>query len=94
MYPYYVIDASEQLDYEEDWTDFLGDDTISVSDWDVPPQLTLVNETNTATTARAFLAVPEEYTLGTWVRVVNRITSSSTPAREGARSVWLQIAKL
>jgi hypothetical protein len=44
------------LDYEVDWSQWLGIDTISSVTWTVPAGLTLQSQTNTATAATVWLA--------------------------------------
>ena len=53
---YAVKDPSAVLDYQFDWSAWLGSDTISTSTWTVPTGITLVTETETTTTATAWLS--------------------------------------
>lgn len=51
----YIKDPDEKLDYVEDWSDFLGNDTISTVSWTVPNGLTQDLATKTTTTATIWL---------------------------------------
>ena len=48
--------SSSTLDYEWDWSDWLGTDTISSVTWTVPSQFTSTSHSNTTTTATIWLA--------------------------------------
>jgi uncharacterized phage protein (predicted DNA packaging) len=59
-------DAGEVLDYQIDWSNELGSDTISTSTWTVPSGLTQDSDTKTDTTATIWLSggtAGAEYTL-------------------------------
>lgn len=49
-------DAGEVLDYQIDWSDELGSDTISTSTWTVPGGITKDRDTKTDTTATIWLS--------------------------------------
>lgn len=49
-------DPDAVLDYEIDWSTWLGSDTISTSAWTVPAGLTKDSDTNTTTTATIWLS--------------------------------------
>ncbi|MGE0460880.1 MAG: hypothetical protein AB7Q16_05885 [Vicinamibacterales bacterium] len=53
----YIKDPEALLDYPIDWSDWLGADTITGTPvWTVPAGLTLAAESNTTTTATAWLS--------------------------------------
>ena len=52
----FTKDPDATLDYQVDWSDWLGGDTISTSSWNVPNGITLDTDTNTTTTATAWLS--------------------------------------
>ena len=49
-------DPDAKLDYQIDWSTWLGTDTISTSSWAVDTGLTKVSESNTTTTATVWLS--------------------------------------
>lgn len=51
-----IKDPGAVLDYTFDWAPWLGTDTILTSTWSVPPGMTLVSQSNTTTTATAFVS--------------------------------------
>jgi hypothetical protein len=46
----FVTDPEAVLDYEIDWSTYLGADTIATATWDVPDGITNEADTNTTTT--------------------------------------------
>lgn len=48
--------AAAVLDYTENWVTWLGDDTISTSDWEAETGITIDSETETTTTATVWLS--------------------------------------
>lgn len=82
----YLKAPDEVLDFVNDWSDFLVDDTITVSTWFPPADLTLVSSSNTPTRATVWLA---DGTLGTVHRVVNRIETAG--GRTAERTIHIQI---
>ncbi len=52
----FVKDPDSVLDYVVDWSDWLGEDTISSSDWTVPTGLTEDSASETTTTATIWLS--------------------------------------
>lgn len=56
MITQYVKDPDETLDYQIDWSDWLGTDTISLSSWDVTSGITVDSSSNTTTTATIWLS--------------------------------------
>ena len=69
----FLKDPSAILDYQNDWSDWLGTDTIATSTWTVPTGLTKVSDTNTTTTATIWLSGG---TAGMSYTAVNRITTA------------------
>ena len=69
----FLKDPDAVLDYETDWEDWLGTDTISTSSWTVPTGITKDSDTNTTTTATIWLSGG---TAGTSYTLVNRIVTA------------------
>lgn len=66
-------DPNEVLDYQIDWADRLGSDTIATSTWTIPSGLTAGATSNTTTTATTWLSggtEDDDY------EVQNRITTT------------------
>lgn len=68
----FVKDPNATLDYQIDWSAWLGTDTITASTWIVPTGITKTNDTFTSTTATIWLAGG---TVGSQYVVTNRITT-------------------
>ena len=81
--------ATEVLDYQEDWSDWLGSDTISSSAWAVATGATADSDSNTTTTATVFVSGG---TLGTNYVCTNTIGTAG--ARTGVRSFLLAMRSL
>ncbi|MGV1048216.1 MAG: hypothetical protein ACOYD4_06805 [Solirubrobacterales bacterium] len=83
----YIKDPDATLDYTVDWSQWLGEDTIDVSDWVVATGLTEDSATNTTTTATIWLTggVP-----GQNYDVTNRITT--TGGRVDDRTIRVRCA--
>jgi len=80
-------DLSEQLDYSLNWAPWLQDgETIASSVWVVPAGATLVDDSNTTTTATAWIKL----TVKRDTSIVNKITTNSTPARKAERSISIK----
>lgn len=97
MPQWFEKDTDEVLDFQIDWSTWLGSDTISTSTWTVPSGITKNSDTNTTTTATIWLSggvVGEVY------EVQNRIVTDGgrtaddvifvtvidrSPARDGMR---------
>lgn len=73
-FPRYRKDPDARKDYAVDWSDELGDDTISSSEWTVPSGLTSDLDTSDDTNAVVWL---EGGTLGTEYEVVNSIVTAA-----------------
>ena len=70
----FLKDPNARLDYQIDWSSWLGVDTISVSTWIVEAGITQETVSNTTTTATIWLSGG---TVGTTYRVTNRITTAA-----------------
>ncbi len=88
----YKKDPDATLDYEFDWAawlDVVGDSIASV-EFVLSSGLTLVSQSNTASTATAYVSGGED---GEEETLTCRITTSSTPPRVDDRSVTLWIVE-
>ena len=86
----YKKDPDATLDYEFDWSDWLtpiGDTIVSVQ-WVLSAGLTLVNGSNTTTSATAFVSGGVD---GDQETLTCRVTTNSTPPRIDDRTVILDI---
>lgn len=80
-------DPAEKLDYQLDWTGFLGADTISSSAWaSTPSGLTHVAAPNTTTTATLRISGG---LVGTTYTVTNHVVLAS--GQEAERSFYLKV---
>lgn len=52
----YIKDPDSRLDYEVDWTAWLGDDTITTAVWTVPDGLVKESDSHTDTAATIWLS--------------------------------------
>ena len=68
----FTKDPNAVLDYQIDWSTWLGSDTIATSAWTVPTGMTLVTSSATTTAATIWLSGG---TAGSSYGVVNRITT-------------------
>ena len=56
-YKSFKKDPDAVLDYEVDWSEWLGgSDTIATSTWSAPEGITIVTDSNTTTTATVWLS--------------------------------------
>ena len=55
-FPKFTKDPQAVLDYEIDWSDWLGADTIASSSWTVPSGLTEEDSSDTTTAATVWLS--------------------------------------
>ncbi len=85
----YEKDPSAVLDYQVNWATWLGTDTISTSTWTVPTGLTKDSDTNTTTTATAWLSGG---TAGRTYTVTNRIVTAG--GRTDERSFQVKVTNL
>lgn len=84
----YLKDPSARLDYQIDWSAWLGADTIATSEWTVPTGLTLYSQSNTTTSAIVWL---EGGTAGAEYLVTNQITT--TGGRIDQRSIKILVGE-
>lgn len=82
-------DPADTFDYEIDWTDVLGEDTITISRWGVPDGISGVSGSNTTTTTTIWVAGG---TSGTDYGVVNEITTAD--GRVVARTMIIPVREL
>lgn len=52
----YIKDPDSRLDYEVDWTAWLGDDTITTTAWTVPDGIAKESDSHTDTAATIWLS--------------------------------------
>lgn len=69
----FVKDSNAVLDYQIDWSDWLGSDTISNSSWIVEDGITVSSSTNTTTTATIWLS---SGSIGCNYNCINRIETA------------------
>jgi len=81
-------DPDATLDYQVDWSEWLGSDTIASSTWVVDSGITLDIDTNTTTTATAWLSGG---TAGETYTATNRIVTAD--GRTDDRTITIQIAQ-
>lgn len=81
-------DPDEVLDYQIDWSDRLGADTIATTTWVVPSGITKDSDTNDDTTTTIWLSGG---TTGETYSLTNRITTAG--GRTMDQSVRLKIAE-
>jgi len=70
-------DPDATVDYKIDWSGYLadaGDDAITVSEWSVPPALTLVSDSHDAMSATVWVSGG---TAGERVKITHRIITAA-----------------
>ena len=82
----FTKDPDAVLDYQVNWATWLGDDTISTSDWIVPTGLTEDSASNTTTAATIWLSGG---TVNTDYAVVNRIVTAG--GRTDDRTIVIRV---
>jgi hypothetical protein len=82
----YIKDPAAVLDYNEDWSDWLGTDTIATSTWSVPTGITMGAYSHTTTVSTVWLSGG---TAGTNYTVRNTITTVG--GRTDVRSVIIKV---
>lgn len=83
----YTKDPAAVLDYEVDWSTWLGDDTIATSTWTVTDgDVTLGGEASTTTTAKVWVSAG---TLGSRSKVTNQIVT--TAGRTDERTITINV---
>ncbi len=88
MNTFFVKDPDELLDYTVNWSAWLDTDTISTSQWSVPPELTLADSSKTPTTATAWLSGGADDAL---YMVQNKIQTAG--GRVGVQSFTIRMEK-
>lgn len=83
----FTKDPDATLDYEVDWSDWLGEDTISSVAWTAPAGLTQESSENTTTTATIWLSGG---TAGAYYSVVCRVTTVA--GRIDDRTIVIRVA--
>lgn len=83
----FTKDPSAVLDYQIDWTAWLGTDTIVASTWTVATGITKNSDTNTATTATIWLSGG---TANTAYACTNRITTTGGRTEERTITILVQ----
>jgi hypothetical protein len=79
-------DPNANLDYQIDWSSWLGSDTISSSAWTVQSGLTKGSDSKTDTTTTVWLSGG---TAGQTYRVTNRVVTAG--GRTDDRSFWVVV---
>ena len=82
----FTKDPQAVLDYVIDWSAWLGEDTISASEWTVPDGITLDSDSFTDTTATAWLSGG---TAGESYDVTNEIVTDG--GRTDDRTITIQV---
>lgn len=82
----YYKDPDEVLDYQIDWSSWLGSDTIATSVWSVPSGITQDSETETTTTSTIWLSGGTE---GEVYELRNRIVTNA--GRTADRTIKVEI---
>lgn len=82
----FLKDPDAVLDYQINWSTWLDDDTISSSSWVIPSGITKDSDTNTTTTATAWLSGG---TAGARYTVTNRIVTAG--GRTDDRSLHITV---
>lgn len=82
-------DPSAVLDYSVDWTDFLQEEeTIASSTWVVPTGITKGSDGSDGKITTVWLS---SGTVGKSYEIINRITTSNSPARVDERTIIICI---
>lgn len=95
--PVRLKDPSAVIDEVIDWSDWLSDDTIASSTWEItggadsPPALTVDSNDHDDTTTTAWLLGGEA---GVDYLATNQIVTDSTPARTEQRSIRIHVREL
>jgi hypothetical protein len=82
----FTKDPQAVLDYTNDFSAWLGVDTITASTWTPPSGITVTTSSNTTTTATVWLSGG---TLGETYRIVNHITTSA--GRQDDRTIVIKM---
>lgn len=82
----FTKDPDAVLEYIVDWSDWLGEDTITTSTWVDPTGITVGDSSNTSTAATVWLSGG---TVGVPASITNRIIT--TDGRTDDRTIYLTI---
>jgi hypothetical protein len=82
----FLKDPADVLDYQINWSAWLGSDTISTSTWAVPAGITRDSDTHSATEATIWLSGG---TAGVTYQCSNRITTAG--GRTAERSLQITV---
>jgi hypothetical protein len=82
----FLKDPNAVLDYQIDWSPWLGADTIATSAWTVPSGITKDSDTKTATTVTVWLS---SGVAGTKYALTNRITTAG--GRTDDRTITISV---
>lgn len=82
----FIKDPDAVLDYQIDWSDWLGSDTISSSSWTVPTGITKDSDTNDTTSTIIWLSGG---TVGTTYSIINHIVTAS--GRKDDRTIYIEV---
>jgi len=82
-----IKDPDAVLDYQNDWSDWLGDDTISTSNWIVPSGITENSDAKTSTTTTIWLSGG---TAGESYSIVNRIVTTNSRTDDRTRIIRVE----
>jgi len=85
----FTKDPNSTIDFAIDWNQFLVNDTVTGSSWEIPAAFTLQSEGVTSNVTRAFLTGG---VAGTDYTITNRITTPG--GRIEDRSVLVQVRQL
>lgn len=83
----FLKDPAAVLDYQIDWSSWLGVDTITSSSWTASTGLTVDSNSNTSTTATAWVSGG---TAGTTYQLTNQITTAGGRTDERTISIACQ----
>jgi len=79
-------DPNDVLDYNIDWSQFLGDDTISSSSWTVPAGIDKVTDSKTDTVTTIWLSGG---VAGQTYLITNRIITAGARIKDKSFSVYV-----
>jgi len=82
-----VKDPDAVLDYQFDWSEWLGSDTISTSTWTVPSGITKDSQSNTTTTTTIWLSGG---TAGGEYTVTNQIVTAGGRTEDRSFTIKVQ----
>jgi len=83
----FTKDPDAILDYQIDWSAWLGTDTINTSTWIMPTGITKVSDNKTTTTATVWLSGG---TSGTLYRVTNRILTVGNRTDDRSLEIFVE----